>query len=250
MVPVIQFEPIVVGGTKLTKASGASLKNIRQLNAPVGSIVEVRKMNDVIPKVTKCIKPSNQPLDIPTHCPVCGSLLKEQGADLYCTNSNCLVKLENKCTSVYWAVAIKGIKDGWIKQLMVDGTIKEPRDVLRVTPEQLSLTGMSLQRAQKVIEELNQKWKDIISKNEVLPVLWMLPIPTIAGKAQEKLAGYFETIESLYSYLVALIDNDPTSKSDLIDILGNSKGNAAYAYFIENRDITLNLINGLRNLLQ
>lgn len=250
LVPVIQFEPIVVGGTKLTKASGASLKNIRQLNAPVGSIVEVRKMNDVIPKVTKCIKPSNQSLDIPTHCPVCGSLLEEQGADLYCTNSTCLVKLENKCTSVYWAVAIKGIKDGWIKQLMADGTIKEPRDVLRVTPEQLSLTGMSLQRAQKVIEELNQKWKDIISKNEVLPVLWMLPIPSIAGKAQEKLAGYFETIESLYSYLVALIDNDPTSKSELIDVLGNSKGNAAYAYFIENRDITLNLINGLRNLLQ
>ena len=250
LVPVIWFEPVNIGGTTLKKASGASLRNIKQLNAPVGSIVEVRKMNDVIPKVTKCTKSSNQPLDIPTHCPICGSLLEEQGADLYCVNPNCLVKLENKCTSVYWAVAIKGIKDGWIKQLMVNGIIMEPKDVLKVTPEQLSSTGMSLQRAQKVIEELRTKWKDIIVKNEVLPVLWMLPIPSIAGKAQEKLAGYFETIEGLYSYLVALIDDEPSSKSDLTDLLGNSKGNAAYAYFVENRDITLNLINELRNLLQ
>lgn len=250
LVPIIWFEPMNVGGTTLKKASGASLRNIKQLNAPVGSIVEVRKMNDVIPKVTKCIKSSNQSLDIPTHCPICGSLLEEQGADLYCVNPNCLVKQENKCTSVYWAVAIKGIKDGWIKQLMVNGIIKEPKDVLKVTPEQLSSTGMSLQRAQKVIGELRTKWKNIIVKNEVLPVLWMLPIPSIAGKAQEKLAGYFETIEGLYSYLVALIDNEPTSKSDLTDLLGNSKGNAAYAYFVENRDITLNLINELRNLLQ
>lgn len=250
LVPIIWFEPVNVGGTTLKKASGASLRNVKQLNAPVGSIVEVRKMNDVIPKVTKCVKSSDKPLDIPTHCPVCGSLLKEQGADLYCVNPNCLVKIENKCTSVYWAVAIKGIKDGWIKQLMVNGIITEPKDVLKVTPEQLSSTGMSLQRAQKVIEELRTKWKDIIVKNEVLSVLWMLPIPSIAGKAQEKLAGYFETIEGLYSYLVALIDDEPASKSDLTDLLGNSKGNAAYAYFVENRDITLNLINELRNLLQ
>lgn len=250
LVPIIWFEPVNVGGTTLKKASGASLRNIKQLNAPVDSIVEVRKMNDVIPKVTKCVKSSDKSLDIPTHCPICGSLLEEQGADLYCVNPNCLVKIENKCTSVYWAVAIKGIKDGWIKQLMVNGIITEPKDVLKVTPEQLSSTGMSLQRAQKVIEELRIKWKDIIVKNEVLPVLWMLPIPSIAGKAQEKLAGYFETIEGLYSYLVALIDNEPTSKSDLTDLLGNSKGNAAYAYFVENRDITLNLINELRNLLQ
>lgn len=250
LVPIIWFEPVNVGGTTLKKASGASLRNVKQLNAPVGSIVEVRKMNDVIPKVTKCVKSSDKPLDIPTHCPICGSLLEEQGADLYCVNPNCLVKQENKCTSVYWAVAIKGIKDGWIKQLMVNGIITEPKDVLKVTPEQLSSTGMSLQRAQKVIEELRTKWKDIIVKNEVLPVLWMLPIPSIAGKAQEKLAGYFETIEGLYSYLVALIDDEPASKSDLTDLLGNSKGNAAYAYFVENRDITLNLINELRNLLQ
>lgn len=246
LVPIIWFEPVNVGGTTLKKASGASLRNIKQLNAPVGSIVEVRKMNDVIPKVTKCIKSSNQPLDIPTHCPICGSLLEEQGADIYCVNSKCRIKMENKCTSVYWAVAIKGIKDGWIKKLMEQGLIEEPKDVLEVSYRQLASTGMSEQRAQKVMEELRTKWSNIIKEDDVLKVLWMLPIPTIAGKAQEKLANYFETIQGLY---VFVRDSHETDKSELIHILGNSKGNAAYSYFVENKEQILSLIDKLRELV-
>lgn len=248
LVPIIWFEPVNVGGTTLKKASGASLRNIKQLNAPVGSIVEVRKMNDVIPKVTKCIESSDKPIDIPAYCPVCGSMLVEQGADIYCTNPKCRVKMENKCTSVYWPVAIKGIKDGWIKKLMEENVIIEPKDVLQVSYRQLASTGMSETRAQKVIEELRASWGDIIKNDDVLKVLQMLPIPSIAGKAQEKLAQYFETISGLYDYLIALIDNEPTSKSDLIDLLGNSKGNAAYSYFVENRDSIVELINSLKEL--
>lgn len=246
LVPVIQFEPIVVGGTKLTKASGASLRNIKQLNAPAGSIVEVRKMNDVIPKVTKCIKSSNQPLDIPTHCPICGSLLEEQGADIYCVNPKCRIKMENKCTSVYWAVAIKGIKDGWIKKLMEQGLIEEPKDVLQISYRQLASTGMSEQRAQKVMEELRTKWGNIIKEDDVLKILWMLPIPSIAGKAQEKLANYFKTIQGLY---VFIRDPHETDKAEFINILGNSKGNTAYSYFVENKEQILSLIEKLRELV-
>lgn len=245
LVPIIWFEPVNVGGTTLKKASGASLRNIKQLGAPVGSIVEVRKMNDVIPKVTKCIKPSDKPIDIPIYCSVCGSMLVEQGADIYCTNSKCRVKMENKCTSVYWPVAIKGIKDGWIKKLMEENVIIEPKDVLQVSYRQLVSTGMSETRAQKVIEELRTSWGNIIKNNDVLKVLQMLPIPSIAGKAQEKLAQYFKTIQGLY---VFARDPHEADKSELIHILGNSKGNAAYSYFVENRDQIVELINSLKEL--
>ena len=246
LVPIIWFEPVNVGGTTLKKASGASLRNIKQLGAPIGSIVEVRKMNDVIPKVTKCVKPSDKPIDIPAYCPVCDSMLVEQGADIYCTNPKCRVKMENKCTSVYWPVAIKGIKDGWIKKLMEENLIVEPKDVLQVSYRQLASTGMSETRAQKVIEELRTSWGNIIKNDDVLKVLQMLPIPSIAGKAQEKLAQYFNTIEELLAYLIVL--DDIESKQTMIDLLGNSKGNAAYNYFVENKDQIKDLIFGLKEL--
>lgn len=246
LVPIIWFEPVTVSGTKLQKASGASLRNIRNLNAPIGSVVEVRKMNDVIPKVTRRIAMSEQKLSIPTHCPICGSILEEQGADLYCVNPDCKVKLENKCTAVYWAVAIKGITDGWIKKLIDMEVIKEPADVLSATPEQMVSAGnFSMQRAEKVLVELKQKWKAIIQENKIENFLHMLPIPTIAGKAYQKL-NHFSTWIELESWLKEWsIDRH----RQLIEWLGNAKGTKAYDYIIENRQQILKLLLSLKELV-
>lgn len=245
LVPIIWFEPVTVTGTKLQKASGASLRNIRNLDAPIASVVEVRKMNDVIPKVTRTLAKSELELEIPTHCPVCGSILEEQGTDLYCVNPNCRVKLENKCTAVYWAVSIKGITDGWIKKLLEQGIINEPADLLKVTAEQMVNAGnFSMQRAEKVLVELKQKWKAIIQENKIENFLYMLPIPTIAGKAYQKL-NHFSTWVELESWLKEWsIDRH----RQLIEWLGNAKGNKAYDYITENRQQVLNLLKGLQEL--
>ena len=246
LVPVVHFEKVNVGGTNLTKASVGSYRAYIELCAAPGSIVKVRKMNDVIPKVTEVITQATDTVTYPDRCPICGELVKIIGADIYCVNPKCRIKMENKCTSVYWPVAIKGIKDGWIKKLMEQGLIEEPKDVLEVSYRQLASTGMSETRAQKVIEELRTSWGDIIKNNDVLKVLQMLPIPSIAGKAQEKLANYFETIQGLYVFVK---DSHEADKSELIHILGNSKGNAAYSYFVENRDSIVELINSLKELV-
>ena len=55
-VPKILFETVNVGGSNLSQAAVGSFQGYLDLNAPIGSIVEVRKMGDVIPKVTKVIE--------------------------------------------------------------------------------------------------------------------------------------------------------------------------------------------------
>lgn len=250
LVPIIWFEPVTVGGTKLQKASGASLRNIKNLNAPIGSIVEVRKMNDVIPKVTKRIMTSEQELSIPTHCPICGSTLEEQGADLYCVNPDCKAKLENKCTAVYWAVAIKGITDGWIKKLIDMEVIKEPADVLSVTPEQMVSAGnFSIQRAEKVLVELKQKWKAIVEQDDFKTFLYMLPIPTISGKSFDKLCGIFSFVNQLDAFERFLIQPADGQRQEFIDDLGNAKGTKAYEYLRENSLQILRLLLSLKELV-
>ena len=250
LVPIIWFEPVTVGGTKLQKASGASLRNIRNLNAPIGSIVEVRKMNDVIPKVTRRITSSEQELSVPTHCPICGSILEEQGADLYCINPDCKVKLENKCTAVYWAVAIKGITDGWIKKLIDMEVIKEPADVLKVTAEQMVSAGnFSMQRAEKVLAELKQKWKAIVEQDDFKTFLYMLPIPTISGKSFDKLCSIFSFVNQLDAFERFLIQPADGQRQELIDELGNAKGTKAYEYLRENSLQILRLLLSLKELV-
>lgn len=249
LVPVIWFEPIIIGGTTLKKASGASLKNVEELNAPVGSVVEVRKMNDVIPKVTKVVvRPADvntgliKPLDIPTVCPVCGEPLIRQGADLYCLNKICPVKQEQKCIAVYWANPIKGITDSWVKQLMAKGVIKTPVDVLNVKLEDISsLDGYSANKAHKIVEQLRSTCNMIVD-NDLYKMLYMCPIPTVSGKAYDKMVERLVTINDFELYLLDDI------QIDWKDILGRAKGTKANEFFEENKEMLIELTETIREL--
>lgn len=247
LVPIIWFEPVVIGGTTLKKASGASLKAVRALNAPVGSIVEVKKMNDVIPKVTKCIESSNNSLEqsIPKVCPVCGCGLVEQGSDLYCPNTICPIKQEQKCIAVYWANPLKGITDSWIKQLMKQGKLKEPKDVLNVKSEDIaSLDGYSINKAYKIVEQLRSTCNMIV-ENDLYKMIYMCPIPTIAGKAQDKLVSLFTSFIEFKSWLT---EWDIGRHKQLVDLLGNAKGNKAYEYFEDNKEQLLEMIKVIEEI--
>ena len=244
LVPVIWFEPVNIGGSTLKKASGASLKAVRALNAPVGSIVEVKKMNDVIPKVTKCVKPSNNSIEqsIPKVCPVCGCGLVEQGSDLYCPNTICPVKQEQKCIAVYWANPLKGITDSWVKQLMAKGIIKTPVDVLNVKSEDISsLDGYSINKAYKIVEQLRSTCNMIVD-NDLYKMLYMCPIPTVSGKAYDKMVERLVTIDNFESYVFDDI------QIDWKDILGRAKGTKANEFFEDNKETLQALITTIKEI--
>lgn len=248
LAPKILFETVNIGGSNLSQASGGSLRVLEELNAPVGSIVEVRKMNDVIPKVTHVVERLNgAKFEPPTVCPICGQPLERQGTDLYCVNKTCPVKIKNKCCAVYWAIAIKGITSGFIEKRVEYGQIAHPHQVLEITPEQIVQTGgYSLERAKWVVEETHKKWKEIIEQDLLLHLLWMLPIPTVSNAAYEKIADNFKTIDDFYLYLTS--QDVEIEKSYWINILGNAKGIKTQEYLIENREDIVKLIEGMRAL--
>lgn len=247
LVPIVHFETVNVGGTNLTKASVGSYRAYIELNAPIGSKVKVRKMNDVIPKVTEVIQKSSNTLNIPAICPICKSHLERQGADLYCVNKKCPVKLEGKCTAVYWAASIKGVTDKWVKELIKLGKIQKPSDVLRVTPEDIaSIDGYSLNKGNQIMSHLTQAFSESFKSNNVTLILQSLSIPTIGGKALDKLIGYvgnFATLEDMT--IDAYLEK---AKTDLLQILGNSKGTKVFEYFKENKEEIKDLIETIRNI--
>lgn len=250
LVPVVHFEPVKIGGSTLTKASVGSYKLYKELNAPIGSKVKVKKMNDVIPKVTEVIEQSSETLEIPKVCPVCGEPLKEQGADLYCVNSHCSVKIEGKCTAVYWAACIKGVTDKWVKELIKRQIINEPADVLKVTPEDIaSIDGYSLNKGKQIVEYIHTYYKDAYKNNDVRVILNALAIPTIGGKALDKLVDYFETYD-YFEDTVKLMSKDDLldDKKKFIDCLGNAKGSKVFEYLLENRQDILNLLKSIKEI--
>ena len=249
LVPVVHFEKVNVGGTNLTKASVGSFKIYKELNAPIGSTVKVKKMNDVIPKVTENLFKSDRLLEIPTKCPACGSTLVEKGTDLYCVNDSCPVKLEQSCTAVYKAIPLKGITDKWIKELINLQVIKTPADVILVKEEDIArIDGYSLKTGQKIVEHFTEQVNIIFANNDkyLINFLKMIPIPSLGGKAIEKFATIFADIADFETWLNNIDEN---TINQLKASIGNSAGTKAYEYLTKNKNEIINLIEAMKTKL-
>lgn len=249
LVPVILFEKVNVGGTNLTKASVGSYKIYKELNAPVGSIVKVKKMNDVIPKVTETIERSSNELEIPKTCPICGSELVQKGTDLYCVNDNCLVKIEQNCIAVYNAIPVKGITNKWIKELINMLIIKEPADVINITAKSIAqLDGYSLKTGEKIVSNF-EDWSNRIyanSNRHISMFLKMIAIPSFGGKAYEKFANMFVDMNDFETWVNAIND---TTLEQLKAAVGNSAGIKAFEYLTKHKQEIINLIQAIKSKL-
>jgi DNA ligase (NAD+) len=242
LVPKIFFNVVNVGGSNLSQAAIGSYQGYLDLDAPIGSKVLVKKMGDVIPKVTKVVERSNENLDLPTTCPRCNSVLIHKGADLYCENALCPVKIKLKCSAVFNSLGIKGVTPEWINKLVDMKKIEYNYQVVQCTWEDIMSTGgYSENRAKWVIEEMKNKFQEILSGSKVVNLLWMLPIPTVSNTAYEKMAKEFPLIEELYRYICA----GNIEKDYWIGILGKSKGTKVTEYLIENLEQIKLLIENL-----
>lgn len=90
--PVAVFEPIVLGGVTVERASLHNAEEIRRLNLTVGSRIIVKRAGDVIPKVVgldpsiaASAKENRVSFAMPEACPSCGSPIRVQNASHVCT---------------------------------------------------------------------------------------------------------------------------------------------------------------------
>ena len=248
LVPVIHFEPVIVGGTKLTKASVGSYKIYQELKATEGSIVEVKKMNDVIPKVTRVIKRNEDGiLEVPFICPVCGEDLAEKGTDLYCVNDKCQVKIEQSCTAIYNSNPIKRITDKWIKELIKMNVITKPADVITIKAEYIAkVEGYSLNTGNKITQHFKDLSNMILNNDkDLIKFLRMIPIPSLGAKAYEKFVNMFSNINDVETW-VRNIKNENINQ--IKSAIGNSAGTKAFEYITSHQTEIIELINAIKTL--
>ena len=97
--PVGFFEPVLLSGSTIAKASLCNRDEIKRLNVNVGDVVEIEKSNEVIPKVMALVaKHSRGPARAPDKCPACGSKVTEFPGyvDVFCVNPCCKAQAQAK----------------------------------------------------------------------------------------------------------------------------------------------------------
>lgn len=201
LTPVGIFEPVLLAGTTVSRATLHNLDFIREKDIRVGDTVVIRKAGEIIPEVLSVSSHAEnaEEFSFPTLCPSCNSpVSREEGeAAIRCTNTDCPAQLMRHLIHFVSrdAMDIEGLGPAVLEQLTDAGLVKSPADLYRLSFESiLTLDKKKEKSAENLLKALEKS-----KQNELYRLVFALGIPHIGLKAAQLLCQSFETIDDIMS---------------------------------------------------
>lgn len=136
LTPVAEFDPVVVAGSTIARATLHNEDEVRRKNVRVGDTIVVHKAGDVIPEVVgpvRELRPADAPeFRMPRACPSCGSpVVREEGEVAWrCVSIDCPAQAHERLC--HWvsrkAMDIDGLGDELIGNLVAAGLVSDVAD--------------------------------------------------------------------------------------------------------------------------
>ncbi|HEX9287371.1 MAG TPA: NAD-dependent DNA ligase LigA, partial [Thermoanaerobaculia bacterium] len=146
LTPVAHFDPIVLAGTTVKRATLHNYEDLARKDVRVGDTVVVEKGGDVIPKIVRVVRemrpPDSIPFAMPTFCPVCGDpVVREEGeVATRCVNPGCpaMVReaLRHFCSRR--AMRIEGLGEKLVDQLVRESLLSDVASIYALAADDLS----------------------------------------------------------------------------------------------------------------
>lgn len=159
--PVAVVEPVNIEGVVVERATLHNFDEIKRKDIRIGDTVIIIRSGDVIPKIIKVQKEfrngSEKVVIRPTHCPVCGSELLDEGILLKCQNLLCEARVVNSI--IYFAskqcLNIDGLGDKIVKLLYEKGVVKSVLDLFEIKKEELlKLEGFKEKKVNNLLNSI------------------------------------------------------------------------------------------------
>ena len=224
LTPVAEFDPVVVAGSTIARATLHNIDEIRRKDVREGDTIVVHKAGDVIPEVVGPVLEGEmaaeheaRPLwEMPVLCPSCGSpVVREEGEVAYrCVSIDCPAQASERL--IHWgsraAMDIDGLGDELVNRMVEQGVLSDVADFYdHLSEERLAAleTGRTYETttkdhvagdaivvgptiARKVMAQVEE------SKHRGLArVLFGLGIRHVGANVGEALAKHFGSIEGL-----------------------------------------------------
>jgi DNA ligase (NAD+) len=160
LTPNAEFEPVLIDGTIVSKASLYNISCMRELGLTNGCTCYVKKCNLIIPAVESCDKDGNGEIEIIETCPICGGkteIIRTENADiLMCTNPDCSGKLLKKmCAFVSkQGMDIDGLSEATLDLFLSRGFISEFKDIYHLRDYKTELSALPKQGAKSIAKLL------------------------------------------------------------------------------------------------
>lgn len=199
LTPVGNFEPVLLAGTTVSRATLHNKDFIEEKGICVGDTVIIRKAGEIIPEVlsVKVHSENAVPFEFPTLCPSCGSpVSQDEGeAAIRCTNTDCPAQLMRHLIHFVGrdAMDIDGLGPAVLEQLVNEGLVKSPADLYRLKIDDVSnLERMAEKSANNLISAVEKS-----KENELYRLVFALGIRNIGLKAAKLLCENFPTIDDI-----------------------------------------------------
>ncbi len=163
LTPVAILEPVDIGGVIVERATLHNFDEIERMDIRIGDHVIVIRSGDVIPKITKVLyhkrTGKEKKIPRPTHCPVCGSEVLDEGAIIKCQNLNCPARIVNNIIHFASknALNIEGLGESVAKLLYEHGLVKDVTDLFNLKVEDLEkLPLFARKKAENLVNAINK----------------------------------------------------------------------------------------------
>ena len=213
LTPVAEFDPVLVAGSTIARATLHNIDEVRRKNVRVGDTIVVHKAGDVIPEVVGPVlelRPADSvDFEMPELCPSCGSpVVREEGEVAYrCVSIDCPAQAHERLC--HWvsrkAMDIDGLGDELIGKLVAAGLVSDVADFYdRLTATALAgcptgrvsvagddiLVGKTI--AAKVMEQVEQSRRAGLAR-----VLFGLGIRHVGEQVARSIAREFGSMGAL-----------------------------------------------------
>ena len=242
--PVANFEPVLVQGSTITRATLHNEDFIKERDIHEHDLIVIRKAGDVIPEVVRALSEGREkdakPVEFVKVCPCCKMPLKriEGEADYYCTNNMCHDRVINQLIHFASKAAydIDTLGEQMVISLYENNLIKSISDIFRLKDhynEILSMERMGEKSVDKLLNAIEE------SKNHDFDrLIFGLGIRHIGAKVSKILAKEFLNIEALEKATFEQLSN--------INDIGEIIARSVVDYFSD--ESNLKLINELKDL--
>ena len=213
LTPVAEFDPVLVAGSTIARATLHNIDEVRRKNVRVGDTIVVHKAGDVIPEVVGPVlelRPEGSvDWEMPSACPSCGSpVIREEGEVAYrCVSIDCPAQATERL--IHWgsrnAMDIDGLGDEIVSRMVEQGLLTDVADFYdKLTEEALSEVSCGRQTvdgddivvgktiAAKVMAQVNESRGRGLAR-----VLFGLGIRHVGANVARALATHFRSMRAL-----------------------------------------------------
>ncbi len=201
LTPVAELEPVVVSGSRVSRATLHNEEEIQRKDIRVGDVVVIEKAGEVIPAVvavkTERRKGTESVFVMPEHCPSCGGkVVREPGqVAVRCVNPSCDAQLRRRLEhfASRGAMEIEGLGEAMVDQVVTAGLVHDIAGIYDLKLEQLvALERMGEKSATNLLASI-----EVSKQRSLWRLVFGLGILHVGASSARKLVDRFRTMDRM-----------------------------------------------------